>query len=158
MTTDDLETQVRWLVDVEQIKQLKHRYCAHCDDDYDAEELAPLFTEDAIWDGGRLGYAEGREAIREFFLHAPNLVKWAIHHVTNPVIEVAGDRATGSWYLWQPMVTQGGDQAMWLAARYTDRYRRVDGDWLFEHVKVDVRFFSPYEEGYGRVPMAEVPS
>ena len=74
------------------------------------------------------------------------------------VASIDGDRATGSWYLWQPMVTQGGDQAMWLAARYSDRYRRMDGRWMFEHVKIDVRFFSPYEKGWGEVPMAEVPS
>jgi uncharacterized protein (TIGR02246 family) len=158
MTENDLEARILWLTDIEEIKQLKHRYCALCDDDYDPDGLAALFTEDAVWDGGPLGFAEGRDGIRAFFANAPNLVKLAVHHVTNPIIEVDGDRALGSWYLWQPMVLQGGDQGMWLAARYSDRYRRANGRWLFESVKIDVRFFSPYEEGYGRVPMAEVPS
>ena len=158
MKREELEARVLWLADIEEIKQLKHRYCAYCDDDYDPDGLGSLFTEDAVWDGGPLGFGEGREGIREFFSNAPNLVKLAIHQVTNPIIAVDGDRATGSWYLWQPMVMQGGDQAMWLAARYSDRYRRVNGEWMFEHVKIDVRFFSPYEEGYGKVPMADVPS
>ena len=29
------EQKVQWLYDIEQIKQLKHRYCAFCDQQYD---------------------------------------------------------------------------------------------------------------------------
>ena len=156
--TRNIEQQVQRLVDIEDIKILKRRYAAFCDDTYNPEGIASLFTRDGIWDGGPLGYAEGRPGIKEFFAGAPSLVSFAVHYTTNPIIEVDGDQANGSWYLWQPMVMQGGDQAMWLAARYSDRYQRVDGRWMFEHVKIDVRFFSPYEKGWGEVPMAEVPS
>ena len=158
MSDTSLEARVRRLEDIEALKQLKVRYAAYCDDDYDADGLVPLFTENAIWDGGAMGRYEGHAALRAFFSSADQIVPFAVHHVTNPIIEVDDDQATGSWYLWQPMVMQGGDQAMWLAARYSDRYRRVDGRWMFEHVKIDVRFFSPYEKGWGEVPMAEVPS
>lgn len=40
---------------IESIKQLEARYCAACaacDDGYDPDRLAALFTEDAVWDGG----------------------------------------------------------------------------------------------------------
>ena len=152
-----LEDRIRRLEDIEALKQLKHRYAAACDDDYDADRLAPLFTEDAIWDGGILGRFVGREAIREFFRGTPAIVPFAIHHVTNPILEVDGDVATGQWYLWQPLTFARGEQAFWLAARYEDRYRREPDGWRFERVTIHVRALSPYEEGWARVQMAEVP-
>ena len=47
----DLERRVGVLEDVEAIKRLKHAYCTYCDDQYDADALADLFVEDAVWDG-----------------------------------------------------------------------------------------------------------
>ena len=52
MTDDDLERRIRRLEDIEALRTLKHRYATYCDDGYDAGRLAPLFTDDAIWDGG----------------------------------------------------------------------------------------------------------
>jgi ketosteroid isomerase-like protein len=157
MTNTDLAARIRRLEDIEALKQLKHRYCAACDDDYDPERLAPLFTEDAVWDGGAMGCFEGRAAIRAFFAATRALVPFAIHHVTNPVIEVDGDRAFGQWYLWEPIVFAQGDQALWMAGRYDDRYRREGDRWLFEKVTVDLRMLSPYEKGFAKVRLAELP-
>ena len=157
MGTVDLERRIRRLEDLEAIRDLKHRYCTHCDDGYDAERLAPLFTADAVWDGGALGRFVGREAIRAFFVQCAKIVPFAIHQVTNPVIEVEGDQATGRWYLWEPIVFAKGNQGLWMAARYDDRYRRENSAWLFENVKVDLRMLSPYEEGFAKVRIAEIP-
>jgi len=103
------------------------------------------------------GVYEGREAIREFFAGASSAVPFAIHHVTNPILEIDGDRATGRWYLWQPIVFAEGDQALWMAARYDDVYRREDGVWRFEHVTVKLRMLSPYEQGFAKARMIDVP-
>ncbi len=153
----DLQERIQRLEDIEALKQLKYRYGMACDDDYDPERLAPLFTEDAVWDGGAMGRYEGREAIRAFFAGASKLVPFAIHQVTNPLLEIEGDRARGSWYLWEPIVFAQGNQALWMAGRYDDRYRREADQWLFEAVTVDLRMLSPYEEGFARVRLAEVP-
>src|SRR5215469_17427466 len=103
------------LADIDEIKKLKARYAAACDNNYDADAIAELFTEDAVWDGGNFGKVEGRENIRRFFRRAPEVFSFAIHHVLNPQIEVDGDRATGQWYLWQPATREPGTQAVWLA-------------------------------------------
>ena len=50
-----------------------------------------------------------------------------------------------------------GNQGLWMAARYDDRYRREAGSWRFESVKLDLRMLSPYEEGCAKVRIAEVP-
>lgn len=158
MPSETLAARLRRLEDIEALRQLKYRYCLACDDDYDADRLAPLFTEDAVWDGGALGRFEGREAIREFFAGTSKLVSFAIHQVTNPLIEVEGDRASGCWLLWEPIVFAQGERALWMAARYDDRYRRIGGEWLFERVRIDLRMLSPYEEGFARVRVADLPS
>jgi SnoaL-like domain len=146
-----IEERIQRLEDLEAIKQLKHRYATHCDDGYPPDLLAPLFTENAIWDGHGLGRFEGREAIRAFFAGCSKTVTFAVHHVTNPVIRVDGDRASGDWVLWQPIVFARGNRAAWLAARYHDRYVRVVGEWRFEHVEIDVKALSPYEAGFAQV-------
>ncbi len=142
--------KLQWLFDVEQIKQLKHRYCAYCDERYDPDGIASLFVEDGIWDGGPFGTYEGRDAIHAFFANASNLISFANHYVTNPVIEVDGDTATGRWDLWQPMVSEPDTTACWLVAKYREEYVRRDDTWMFRSLTVDVKALSPYEQGFAK--------
>jgi len=152
-----LEARLHRLEDIEAIRSLKHRYATLCDDGYRAGPLAELFTEDAVWDGGVLGRFEGRDAIRAFFAGCSKTVPFAIHHLGNPVIEVAGDEATGDWFLFEPLVFAQGDQAFWMAARYHDRYVREDGAWRFAHVRIELTMLSPYEQGFGKARIATLP-
>jgi ketosteroid isomerase-like protein len=62
-----MERRLQALEDAEAIRNLKARYAALCDDQYDADGIAALFTEDALWESPALGRFEGREAIRGFF-------------------------------------------------------------------------------------------
>jgi len=153
----DIAAKVQWLADIEEIKQLKARYAAACDDDYDADAIAELFTEDAVWDGGMLGLVETRQGIRDFFAGSSDIVGFAVHSVSNPLIEIDGDRARGRWYLHQPMTMKGTDSCFWLCAQYQDEYVRTSAGWRFQHVKVIIRAFSPYETGFGKQLMVELP-
>ena len=74
-----LEQQVARLAAIEDIKQMKARYCHYADHGYDPDGLASLFVEDAHWDGGQFGVYEGREAIREFFTGIGDDIVFAIH-------------------------------------------------------------------------------
>lgn len=152
--SDTLEQKIQRLIDIEDIKQLKARYASACDDDYNPDKLAPLFAEDAIWDGSILGYAEGRQGIYDFFSASSELVPFAVHQVSNPLIEIDGDRATGQWYLWQPMVFQGA--ALWLSATYADAYVRQNGQWLYQNLKLNIRMLTPFEEGPAKTRIIEV--
>ncbi len=153
-----LEQRIQRLEDIEALKLLKSRYAEYCDNDYNPSQLAALFTQDAIWDGGSLGYVESREAIHALFSAASKALPFAIHHVTNPAIEVDGDRATGSWLLFQPCVHAAGDTALWIAGRYQDEYRREDGVWRFSKVTFRPNMISPYELGFAKARMIEVPA
>lgn len=155
--TSELELQVAKLRAAEEIRHLKARYAAVCDTGYLPDRMVPLFTRDAVWDGGeRFGRYEGIDAIYGFFDGVSKQIVWALHYMIAPIVEVADDveTATGSWYLWQPctIVTEAGSQAVWLTGTYADRYRRETDGWKFSEVKLDCQTVSPIEEGWVHRP------
>jgi len=152
-TKQEIAARLQRLEDIESIKQLKARYCAFCDESYNAQGIASLFTEDGVWDGGNLGKAEGHDAIVKFFERAPSAFSFAIHNVMNPIIEIDGDRATGRWYLLQPLTRRsrkGDESAMWLAGRYEDQYVRIGREWKFKQLKFITRLLASYQEGWAK--------
>ena len=92
----DIETRLRRVEATEQIRSLKARYCDLCDQGYPADELTELFTEDGAWDGHEMGVFEGRDAIHKLFTNMPNVMSFAIHHVTNSSVEVSEDIKTAT--------------------------------------------------------------
>ena len=83
-----MERRLQLLENAEAIRNLKARYAALCDNQYDADGIASLFTEDAVWESPGLGRFEGREAIRNFFRGASAIFSFAIHYSLNSHIEV----------------------------------------------------------------------
>ncbi|MDP6843140.1 MAG: nuclear transport factor 2 family protein [Rhodospirillales bacterium] len=150
MSEPTLEQQVARLTAIEDIKQMKARYCGYADAGYDPEGLASLFVEDGIWDGGEFGRYVGAEAIKEFFGGISSDIIFAGHLVMNPIITVNGDSANGKWWLIMPSTTNidGKKEARWLAAEYDDDYVKVGGCWLHRHLKLDLKFFVPYLDGW----------
>ena len=99
---EGLESRIRDLESVDEIRNLKAEYAAACDDSYDPDRIAALFIEDATWESQGLGLFEGREAIREFFRGISSHFVFALHYGLNPSIEVTGDTARARWYLFMP--------------------------------------------------------
>ena len=158
-----LEERIQTLEDIEAIKVLKSRYCAYCDSAYNAKGIASLFVDDGIWDGGFMGRFEGAQAIRAHFESVSSVMGFAIHHLTNPIIEISpedNNRASGSWYLWQPCTqTTRSNRALWLAANYKDTYTKTNHGWQFVNMIITPKMFSPYESGWAEVPfIGEQPS
>ena len=147
-TVMDLEARIRRLEDLEAIRQLKARYCFLCDAGYDADGLAELFTEDAVWDGGTLGKAEGREKIRKFFQRTPQVMPFSVHMVMNPLITVDGDTATGTWYLFQAASYAPENAALWGSGRYDEEYVRVGDAWRFRRLRLTSFFWTPFDQGW----------
>jgi ketosteroid isomerase-like protein len=104
-----------------------------CDNQYDADGIAGLFTEDAVWESPALGRFEGRNAIRNFFRGASGIFSFAIHYSLNGHIEVDGDTARARWYLFMPCTVAASNQAMWRAGIDHETYARVAGIWMFRH-------------------------
>lgn len=152
MASRTLEEQVARLCAVEDIKQLKARYCAYCDAQYDPAGLASLFVEDAVWDGGaEFGRHVGRQAIHDFFKSISGNILFAAHLVLNPIITVQGKTATGQWRLIMPCTAQdaaGKPEARWLLSAYDERYVEHEGRWMFQALTVTTQFFAAHATGW----------
>lgn len=117
------------------VRQLKHEYC-YAIDGGRYEEWASLFTEDGRFVRGSDDAFEGYDELYAFASEQFDpLFETVTHLVTNPVIQVGGDEATGRWYLVFVYETADGDVG-WSQARYEDAYRRVDGEWRIAESRV----------------------
>ncbi|MFO1028490.1 MAG: nuclear transport factor 2 family protein [Acetobacteraceae bacterium] len=145
-----LERRLQALEDAEAIRNLKARYAALCDDNYDADGIAALFAEDAVWESPGLGRFQGREAIRSFFQGAGGIFSFAIHYSLNGQIHVDRDTAQAQWYLFMPCTLAEGNRAMWRASIENERYRRVDGVWLYTEKRSRPLMNTPFAEGWAQ--------
>lgn len=150
-----LEERVKVLEDQQAIIKLKARY-VNCNDGgwkgpthSDPQAVADMFTEDGVWDGRpSTGYAKGRAEIRQLF-EAFGAVPFIVHYVTNPVIEVDGDTATGHWHALVT-ITAPGEQALWNLGLYIDEYARTGDGWKFKSLRFETAATTPYELGWAK--------
>ena len=129
------------------IEDLQARYMFALDWQ-DAETYSATFTDDGIldWAGG---ISHGRDAIRaevrgmreHFAKHeaadAPIRPARLRHVISNVVIRIDGDRATGRAY-WFELNDDGRDRRPYVGAygHYEDELRKVHGQWLFSQRKI----------------------
>src|SRR5271169_3635758 len=92
-----IEERLQALEDREELIKLKARYVNYNDGGWqgpthtNADAVADMFVEDGVWDGSPdAGYAKGRAEIKALFQQF-RAVKFIVHYVTNPLIEVDGD-------------------------------------------------------------------
>ena len=154
-----LEARLAEVEAVQSIHRLKARYGATTDRRYTgtglvardqleplAREIAGMFTETAVWDGGeQLGKVEGRAAIYENFLKSQLHFAW--HFFVKPRIEVDGDTAHGSWDIFAPCTARNG-KPYWMTGVEHDRYERIDGEWLHSYMRLDMTFMAPLDRGW----------
>ncbi len=139
MDMAELEKRIIRLEDIEAIKQLKARYCEICDDTHNPNRIAAVFAEDGIWEGGEFGQAKGHQAIRDLFSGFRQQFSFSQHNITNPVIQIDGERATGIWYIMGPWTFTENNKEIWMSARYDDDYVKIDGVWKYQHLRVVIR-------------------
>jgi hypothetical protein len=152
-TATSLETRLKELEDIESIRSLKRQYAQHCDNNYNPTKIAQLFTEDGVWDGGAFGVHQGRAAIHEFFANITQQISFSLHYIANHQVDVdpSGLAATGHCYLWGTHTI--GGRATFVGITFDERYRKVDGRWLFTLMKLNIHYMTPYEAGWVEQPM-----
>jgi len=138
---------VRRLADTDAIHRMKARYCAACDDDHDGEAVVGLFVPDGIWSTSLGGTrCEGYDAIRSHFgnIRASGRIRASTHMVTNPIVDIDGDRATARWSF--TMMYTGADEGRYrILGFYDDVMERVADGWqfrslhstVFDYVRLD---------------------
>jgi hypothetical protein len=130
-----LEARLRRLEDLEEIRRLVMDYRRHLDA-HDLVSYAALFGDEGEW-LGNTGRGRGPAGIRAMLEErlpanppAPGATRF--HLVSDPVIDLDGDRATGA-VTWALVTRGAGDRpVLTLLGRYVDTYRREGGRWTFE--------------------------
>jgi len=131
-----------------EIEDLQARYMFALDWQ-DADLYASTFTKDGVldWAGG---VVKGRDAIRKEVQgmkatfdkraasEAPERPSRLRHFISNIVIKVHGDTATGRAY-WFEFDDNIRDRRPYLGAygHYDDEMRKVDGHWLFTRRRIN---------------------
>jgi hypothetical protein len=156
-TLQELQERVERLEDRSAIQQLKARYARLADERYGkseparaalSQEISELFAEDAVWDGGTVAYAQGRQQIRDVFVSPRHT--FAIHYFKLIDLDVAGDRARASWIYFMP-ATKTDNTAVWQAGQEDEEYVKVDGVWLIKSLKMTLFFHTAFDgEGWGK--------
>lgn len=140
----ELDDRLRDLEAVLHIEDL-HRGFTRAVADRRFGTLAECFTDDAVIDMRTHGEKHGRDAIKHHFdgMSSVPLVGagWLL---SSPVLQVAGDCATGEW-TWHRFVADGsvaGRPArvwgVWEEGRYRCSYRRTLHGWRFARMWVRV--------------------
>jgi hypothetical protein len=150
MDMAELERRLTRMEDIEAIKQLKARYCEICDDDHNPDRMATLFVEDGIWEAEGFGKAQGPAGIRELFQGFQKLISFSQHMVMNPIIEVNGNTAKGTWYFLGPFTFRKKNEAKWQAVKYEDDYVKVNGVWKYQHLRAYIRLAAAPNESWAK--------
>lgn len=149
MELKDLEKRIQALEDLEEIKKLKARYARYCDQNYDPEKLAALFTEDAVWGGKVWGKLQGKSEIRKYFADISRDIIFASHRIVAPDITVDGNRAKGVWHGLTTGILRNG-KGYWSSVLYNDEYVKIDGKWFMSKIEITHVYRSPYEGGWAK--------
>ena len=133
------EKYIQEAADRVMIQDLLGRYAFAIDyDTHDAGAWAALFAEDGRFEIPVMKVVvEGREALRDFAAGLHRTIPGLHHVMTNFVIDIDGDRATGKCelneFLLRPEAIYNN-----LQGWYEDEYLRQTGGWLFQVRKVFV--------------------
>lgn len=114
------------LADREALRELRARY-THTYDGGDLDGFCALFTEDGVLQLGPVGFARGRQAIRDTLGLAMLSGNWACHFTTDELTDFTGEataRGTSRF-----AVHYGRSPNMMGAGTYHDEYRREPGGW-----------------------------
>ena len=133
----NVEETVRALADTEAIRDLARRY-AHFVWQRDAPGAVALFAENGEMDTGDRPVIRGHEAMLEAYgeMFATSEFRPMVH---NHVIDLRGNRATGTCYLDVRAVVDGKD--MIGSGQYHDRYIRVGDEWKFQSRTLAMCYF-----------------
>lgn len=131
------------LTDIAAISECKTRFL-YCLDDVvnfgcdEEQTVAALLCEDAQLTMGAAPVIHGNRSIYTGLVSQLKAAGYTYisHMLSNPVIEVDGDIATGRWYVYCVIkhTEIPGEGYTWLHASYDDTFRKENGQWRLASV------------------------
>lgn len=141
--TADLQTRLTLIEDRIAISELRARYSFLVDGGR-GREAVDLFTDDGEFHGPKVSYRGREEQLRHYNEHRLSGM-W--HFVTNEIIRIDGESATGECYCHMPSVLDG--ESYVCACRYDDVLIKQAGVWKFTCRSVTFFYFVPLKVGWG---------
>jgi ketosteroid isomerase-like protein len=102
------------------------------------DKWVDLFTDDGVFDAGRMGVQRGKDALRAFLknVRLTNGSPMVKHCVMNEIIKVNGNEATAKSYIVLVRAKGEGALVNGIAGRYEDQLVKQGNRWLFKNRKV----------------------
>jgi hypothetical protein len=148
---ESLAADVRRLLDIEAIKQLKARYFRVVDTKQ-WKEFGEVFTADAHLDADG-NQRDGRDAIVALVSGGPEGMS-SVHHGHMPEIEITGpDAARGIWRLFDYLEfpSSGAPEGFTGYGWYDEEYVRDDGVWRIARLHITRQRVDPLAGGFPAV-------
>ena len=153
---DALEERIRKVEDFQQITNLQAQY-SYLVDTQQMEKLVELFAEKFVWEVGvdRMVRISSKPQLLEYLGKAGAGNAMMRHQVLTPYIEVDGDKAKGTWYMFGPgtSIAREGEVANWTQGTYSNEYVREEDVWKISLLSFKYNFRTPYEDGWVKTPM-----
>jgi ketosteroid isomerase-like protein len=137
-----LEARLRWLEDLEQIRELRMKYHQFVNDRV-VHRLAEIYTEDGVLFLTPAVQATGRDEICALYARIMQNNPLKMQFIGNHMIELNGDEATGFSYLDSRFV--GGGVSKMGASRLDETYRRTAEGWRISRTSAHVYFTVPVD-------------
>jgi hypothetical protein len=165
---DALINRVTALENEKRVRACMNQYMHLCDflgPGFDLKPLLELFSKDAVWEGkgkryaGTFGQHMGIAAIEKMFakyIPEPGHFALNVHCLSNEVIEIDGNTATGSWVLLQPSDFVDGRSQL-SCAQITAQFQLTDKTCQISHFRTENRFSRPMAEPWDHHSSLPVP-
>lgn len=139
MTLEEMEKRLRELEDLEEIKNL-HRNYIYWVNSHSWDDVLDCFTEDTWVHIESRPLRRGKAELSKLFkvdIAKTNEDTNGCHFVTQPVISIDGDKATGYWFMCIVFAVSSptGPTLAWRQGRHDCEYIKVDGKWKFGSIK-----------------------
>jgi ketosteroid isomerase-like protein len=134
------------LQDIEAIRTLRMQYHYIINEGL-FDRAAEIYTDDAYVEWASAGTGRGHKEIVDLFWTLPTQADFVKHFVSNHIVNVDGDEATGLAYV-DARYASGSESSM-IAGRYDERYRRTPDGWRISETILVVYFKATLQEGWG---------
>ena len=118
---------VQELLDKSEISEALLRYCRGIDR-CDVELIRSAFHDTAVDDHGDNSML-AHEFAQNYVDRRREETLFAVHRVSNHLIEIEGDVAISEAYVFSIQQVRGEDATQFSASRYLDRFEKRDGVW-----------------------------